>query len=61
MPEDMDFASCVAETGLLLKHSEYAGDASYGSVIGRLQDMKRVKEDDYSGEFLYLVKRAAGY
>ena len=29
--------------------------------IGRLQDMKRVKEDDYSGEFLYLVKRAAGY
>lgn len=61
MPEDMDFASCVAETGLLLKHSEYAGDASYGSVIARLQDMKRVKEDDYSGEFLYLVKRAAGY
>ena len=57
----MDFASCVAETGLLLKHSEYAGDASYGSVIARLQDMKRVKEDDYSGEFLYLVKKAAGY
>ena len=23
--------------------------------------MKRVKEDDYSGEFLYLVKRAAGF
>lgn len=22
--------------------------------------MKRVKEDDYSGEFLYLVKRVAG-
>ena len=42
-------------------YSEMPEDASYGSVIGRLQDMKRVKEDDYSGEFLYLVKRAAGY
>lgn len=59
MPEDMVFASCVAETGLLLKSSEYASNASYASVISRLQDLKRIKEDDYSNEFLYLVKRVA--
>lgn len=57
MPEDMTFASCVAEAGLLLKHSEYAADASYSSIITRLQDLDRVQSDDYSSEFLYLVKR----
>lgn len=57
MPEDMAFASCVAETGMLLKHSEYAADASYESVVKRLESLSRTTEDDYSSEFLYLVKR----
>lgn len=57
MPEDMIFASCVAETGMLLKQSEYAGDSSYEDVINRLKGLERVREDDYSEEFLYLVKR----
>lgn len=59
MPEDMIFASCVAETGMLLKQSEYAGDSSYEDVINRLNGLDRVREDDYSQEFLYLVKRIA--
>lgn len=57
MPEDMAFASCVAETGMLMKHSEYAADASYASVIRRLESLSRTSRDDYSSEFLYLVKR----
>lgn len=57
MPEDMAFAASVAEAGMLLKKSEYAGNASYEEVIKRLEGMSRVKEDDYSQEFLYLVKR----
>lgn len=57
MPEDMAFAASVAETGMLLRKSEYAGDASYGNVIRRLEGMERVREDAYSQEFLYLVRR----
>lgn len=57
MPEDMAFAASVAEVGMLLKKSEYAGNASYEEVIKRLEGMSRVKTDDYSQEFLYLVKR----
>lgn len=57
LPEDMAFAAAVAETGMLLKKSEYAGEASYAKIIKRLEGMNRVKEDDYSQEFLYLVKR----
>ena len=60
MPEDMVFASCVAETGLLLKLIGICIQcllricASAGSRY-----LKRIKEDDYSNEFLYLVKRVA--
>lgn len=57
MPEDMAFASCVAETGMLLKGSQYAGDATYEDVISRLEGLERVKQDEYREEFLYLVRR----
>lgn len=57
MPEDMAFASSVAEAGMLFRGSEYAGSATFEDVISRLQGLERVKQDEYSGEFLYLVKR----
>ena len=57
LPEDMQFAACVAETGMLLRGSEHAGTASYEQVAERLEGMKGLGGDTYKEEFLYLVKR----
>lgn len=57
LPEDMQFAACVAETGMLLRGSEYAGTASYAQVVKRLEAMNSLNGDSYKEEFLYLAKR----
>ena len=57
LPEDMQFAACVAETGMLLRGSEYAGTASYDRIVKTLETLESLKGDSYKEEFLYLVKR----
>ena len=54
--EDFDFASGVAEFALLLRGSEYKGNASYEDVYGRIAGLSCVKEDQYKAEFLSMVK-----
>lgn len=57
--EDTAFAACVAQFGMLLRDSAYAGTASYEAVAGQLEVLDCVEDDGYKEEFLYLVKQMA--
>ncbi|WP_320938035.1 VWA domain-containing protein [Enterocloster lavalensis] len=59
LPPDMRFASCVAQTGMLLRDSEYAGGSSYKAIAAELERVDGLHGDPYKEEFLYLVKRLA--
>ncbi len=54
--EDFYFAAAVAEFGLILRDSEYKGDASFENVRELLKKVD-TDEDDYKDEFVYLVKK----
>ena len=52
--DDFVFATTVAEFGMLLRDSEYEGDASMDDVLGRLEDLD--SEDADKVEFKELVE-----
>lgn len=54
MSADMNFASCVAEFGMLLRNSRYIGDITYKDVSAQLSKYD-YSDDDYKDEFIYLV------
>ena len=54
MSADMNFASCVAEFGMLLRNSRYIGDVTYKDVSAHLSKYD-YSDDDYKDEFIYLV------
>lgn len=54
--EDFYFAAAVAEFGLLLRDSEYRGNASFDNVRALLRKVD-TDEDEYKDEFVYLVKK----
>lgn len=54
--EDFYFAAAVAEFGLVLRDSEYKGDASLEQVRELLKNVD-TDEDDYKDEVVYLVKK----
>ena len=57
--QDVQFISCIAEFGLVLRDSEYRGNASVASVLARLGEMQTyLAEDDYKAEFCELVQKA---
>lgn len=56
--EDFNFASAVAEFGLLLNNSDYKADASYESVLLRAKKSKGRDENGYRTEFIRLVEIA---
>ena len=51
------FASAIAELGLLMRQSEFKGDASYVHVINTAQALA---DDDYKLEFVELARLAFG-
>lgn len=58
--DDLLFASCVAEFGLILRQSEYKGAASYTSIIERLNGLRQYIADDvYKQEFVSLAGKAS--
>lgn len=60
--ENMQFASCVAEFGMLLKNSEYISTAvSYDDISETLAGLDSVHEDEYKAEFAELVKLASEF
>ncbi len=58
--DDTAFAACVAQFGMLLRDSEYAGTASFDSVYAQLSRLPSLLEDSYKDEFRYLIRQAEG-
>lgn len=56
--EDYRFASAVAEFALLLKNSDYAGDASLPALIERARAAKGIDSDGYRAQFVQLAELA---
>ncbi len=56
--ENLRFASAVAEFGLLLRGSEYKGDANYSQVLRRARQAKGRDAEGYRAEFIRLVEKA---
>jgi len=55
--EDLQFACCVAQFGMLLRDSDYAGSATYEGVYECLEDLRAVNTDEYKKEFLEMVQQ----
>ena len=59
MSDNMSWAAGVAQTGMLLKNSEYAGTSSWETVRERLGSLPDAAKDDLKVEFLYLLGKLA--
>lgn len=57
MSENLSWAAGVAQAGMILKKSEYAGSTDLKEVMRRLESLGSVKEDDYRKEFVYLFSK----
>ena len=58
MSDNLSWAAGVAQAGMLLKKSEYAGTSELKAVISRMRELSCAKNDEYRQEFLYLFGRA---
>jgi len=56
--ENFQFASAVAEFGLLLRDSEYKANASYAQILRRAKQAVGEDAEGYRFEFVGLVKKA---
>lgn len=58
--DDLAYVSCVAEFGLILRQSEYKGNASIANVLQRLDGLTDyISHDLYKQEFVTLVGTAS--
>ena len=55
LSENMRFAASVAETGMLLRNSEYKGSASWDSALSLARSCPSVTGDAFKEEFVYLL------
>ena len=56
MPDNLKFAACVLEFGMLLKNSEYMGTATYDDILTKLNELGSfVNDDPYKKELRELV------
>jgi Ca-activated chloride channel family protein len=58
MSDNLSWAAGVAQAGMLLKKSEYAGNSNMKSVLARMEQLPGANSDEYRKEFLYLYSRA---
>ena len=58
--ENLRFAAAVAQFGMLLRHSDYRGTATYEAVARQAEAARGPDADGYRAEFIRLVRTAAG-
>ena len=58
MSDNLSWAAGVAQAGMLLKKSEYAGTSNMKGVLDRMAQIKGASDDEYRKEFLYLYSIA---
>lgn len=57
--ENIQFAACVAEFGMLLRDSQYKGTSNYDQLIHDIKKLDCIGQDEYRQEFQELVKDAS--
>lgn len=57
MSENLSWAAGVAQAGMLIRKSEYAGTSTMEEVIKRLSHLDIVQNDEYRQEFCELMKK----
>lgn len=57
--DNLQFASAVAEFGMLLRDSKFSANSSYQSVIQRAQNSAYKDQNGHKNEFIGLVQKAA--
>lgn len=55
MSENMRFAAAVAETGMMLRDSEWKGSATWQQALELVRGCRNVTGDAYKEEFVYLL------
>jgi Ca-activated chloride channel family protein len=55
---DFKFAASVAAFGMLLRHSQYSGSATFDAVLELAQEGIGEDQGGYRAEFLELVRKA---
>ena len=55
LSDNMKFAAAVAETGMLIRNSEWKGTATWDSALELVRNCRNVTGDAYKEEFLYLL------
>lgn len=58
VPDDFKMATAVAAFGMLLRNSEYKGNATYAQVISLAESARGADKDGYRAAFIQLVKKA---
>ncbi|RYU81078.1 YfbK domain-containing protein [Hymenobacter persicinus] len=58
--ENLRFAAAVAQFGMLLRQSDYRGNATYPTTLQLAKDARGRDEDGYRAELVRLVKLAEG-
>jgi Ca-activated chloride channel family protein len=56
---DFKFAAAVAEFGMLLRHSQHAGQANFGAILELAEEGRGSDPHGYRSEFINLVRMAA--
>ena len=56
MSENLSWAAGVAQAGMLIRKSEYAGTSTLEDVISRLSGLNSTKEDEYRKEFCEMLE-----
>lgn len=57
---DFQFAAAVAQFGMILRESEYKGDASFNDVLNLAKKSKGVDLEGYRSEFIKMVEATQG-
>ena len=55
MSDNMSWAAGVAQAGMLMRHSEFAGTSDIESIRNRLREL--TNGDDFREEFVYLLRK----
>ena len=55
MSENLRFAAAVAETGMILRESEWKGSATWEQALELVRGCGSVTGDAYKEEFVYLL------
>ena len=55
MDDDTSWAAGIAQFGMLMRDSSFAGTSDLGSIRDRLKKDPRIMSDDFRAEFLYML------